>query len=182
MIRDSAEGYGVVSRLFHWLMALAIFALFGLGVWMVTLDYYSPYYKSAPDLHRSVGVLVVVALVLRFVWRISNVKPDDSELTPFERKASALVHWGFYPLLLALGLSGYVMSGADGRAIDVFNWASLPSLYTASGLEDTAGLVHKSLAYATIGIAAIHAGGALKHHIVDRSDILRRMWSGPRTS
>ena len=153
-IKDTADGYGLVSRLFHWLMALAIFGLFGLGWWMVGLDYYSPYYHSAPDLHRSAGILLLIALLARIGWRITNVKPDDEELTPLERKASRLVHIGFYPLLLALMLSGYFISTPDGRAIDVFGLFSVPSIVQQKGLADTAGLVHRVLAYAVMVVAA----------------------------
>ena len=80
-IKDTPAGYGLVSRLFHWLMAAAIVALFALGWWMVGLDYYSPYYNSAPDLHRSAGILLLIALIARIGWRLINVKPDDAELT-----------------------------------------------------------------------------------------------------
>lgn len=178
-VRDTRSGYGLVSRVLHWLMAVAIFALFGLGYWMVGLDYYSPYYKSAPDLHRSVGILLLILLILRFAWRASNVKPDDSGLSPFERRASRIVHRGFYPLMLVLMVSGYFISTLDGRAIDVFGLFSVPSVFEEKGLEDTAGFVHEWLAYVTIAVALVHAAGALKHHFVDRSDILTRMWSGP---
>lgn len=178
-IKDTADGYGLVSRLFHWLMALAIFGLFGLGWWMVGLDYYSPYYHSAPDLHRSAGILLLIALLARIGWRITNVKPDDEELTPLERKASRLVHIGFYPLLLGLMLSGYFISTPDGRAIDVFGLFSVPSIVQQKGLADTAGLVHRTLAYAVMVVAAVHTIAALKHHFVEKSSILQRMWSGP---
>lgn len=166
----------------HWLMAAAIFAMFGLGWWMTDLDYYSPYYTSAPNLHRSVGIVLLAALVLRFGWRVSNIKPDDAELSPFERKASHLVHWGFYPLLLALMISGYFISTPDGRPIDVFGLFSVPSLVKQKGLEDTAGYIHWALAYFVIALAVVHAAAALKHHVKDKSSILTRMWSGPRSS
>lgn len=180
-IRDTSEGYGFVSRMFHWLMALVIFAMFGLGLWMVDLDYYSPYYHSAPSLHKSVGILLLVALALRFGWRLSNVRPDDDDLAPFERTAARIVHWGFYPLLLALMVSGYLISTADGRPIEVFGLFSLPSPGENKGLEDTAGAVHTWLAYLVILLAAIHAGAAVKHHVIDRGRSLSRMWSGPQT-
>ena len=177
--RDTKTGYGLVSRLAHWLMAVAIVAMFALGLWMVGLDYYSPYYKSAPDLHRSAGILLLIALLARFAWRVVNVKPDDSELSPFERRASAIVHWGFYPLLLALMVSGYLISTLDGRAIDVFGLFSAPSIIEAKGWEDTAGLVHEVLAYATMALASVHTLAALKHHVIDKHATLVRMWSGP---
>ena len=125
------------------------------------------------------GTLLLIALVLRFVWRIANVKPDDSDLSPFERRASRIAHWGFYPLLLALMVSGYLISTADGRPIDVFGWFSVPSPGANKGLEDTAGAAHTYLAYLTIALAAVHTAGALKHHLVDRKNTLKRMWSGP---
>jgi cytochrome b561 len=179
VIKDTPTGYGLVSRLFHWLMAIAIFAMFGLGWWMVRLDYYSPYYHSAPDLHRSAGILLTIALLFRIVWRLSNIKPDDSELTAFERLGSRIVHIGFYPLLLALMLSGYFISTPDGRAIDVFSLFSVPSIIQQKGLADTAGLVHRVLAYTVMAVAAVHAIAALKHHFSSDSTILTRMWSGP---
>lgn len=178
-IKDTSTGYGVVSRWLHWLMAVAIVAMFALGWWMVELDYYSPYYITAPNIHRSVGILLLIALAFRFVWRISNVQPDDNELTPFESKASHIVHWGFYPLLLALMISGYLISTPDGRPIDVFGLFSVPSLVQQKGLEDAAGFVHWVLAYIVIAVAAVHAAASLKHHFKDRSSILIRMWSGP---
>jgi cytochrome b561 len=181
VIKDTPAGYGLVSRLFHWLMAIAIFALFGLGWWMVGLDYYSPYYHSAPDLHRSAGVLLLVALLLRGVWRLMNVKPSDAELTPFERMASRIVHAGFYPLLLALMLSGYFISTPDGRGIDVFGLFSVPSIVQQKGLADLAGLTHRMLAYTVMAVAAVHAIAALKHHFSTGSTILTRMWFGPPT-
>ncbi len=179
LIRDTSEGYGIVSRLFHWLMAIAIFAMFVLGLWMVRLDYYSPYYNSAPDLHRSVGMILLFVLLVRWIWRATNPKPSDAELSPLEQKASYIVHWGFYVLLLALLISGYLISTPDGDPISVFGWFDVPSLIQMRGLESRAGYVHRILAYATIALATVHGLAALKHHYVDKSSILTRMWSGP---
>ena len=139
LIRDTVAGYGLLTRLTHWVMAVGILGMFALGLWMVTLTYYSPYYRSAPDIHRSVGILLLILLVLRFLWRLANPKPDDSELAPWERTAARIVHWGFYPLLLALMVSGYLISTADGRPIEVFDWFSVPSLVQKKGMEDVCG-------------------------------------------
>jgi cytochrome b561 len=179
LIRDTSTGYGLATRLMHWLMAVAIVAMFALGVWMVTLDYYHPYYHRAPDIHRSVGMLLLFVLVVRFLWRVVNVRPDDHELSPFEASASRVVHWGFYPLLLAVMVSGYLISTAEGKPVDVFGWFSVPALVTGEGQEDWAGEVHEILAYGTMALVALHTIAALKHHFVDRSRILTRMWSGP---
>ncbi len=181
-IRDTSEGYGIVSRLFHWLMAVAIVAMFVLGLWMVRLDYYSPYYNWAPDIHRSVGMILLFALLLRWLWRALNPKPSDDDLSPFEQKASYTVHWGFYVLLLALMISGYLISTPDGDPFSVFGWFEVPSLIQMRGLETPAGNVHRILAYAIMGLAGVHALAAFKHHFVDKSAVMTRMWSGPKNS
>ena len=101
-VRDTAAGYGLPTRIIHWGMAIAIVGLYVLGLWMVDLNYYSPYYRTAPDIHRSIGMLLLILLVGRFVWRLINDKPSDAELSAYERYAATIVHWGFYPLLFAL--------------------------------------------------------------------------------
>lgn len=179
LLWDTRTGYGLVTRLLHWLMAIAILAMFGLGLWMVQLDYYSPHYNSAPYLHRGAGIILALALVFRFGWRLINVKPDDGELSPFEQKASRLVHWGFYPVLLVLVASGYLISTPDGRPIDVFGLFNVPSLVQEKGLEDAAGLVHRWIAYFTMALVALHMGGAIKHHMSGQHHVMARMWRGP---
>jgi cytochrome b561 len=177
-IRDTTAGYGLPTRIVHWLMAVAIVGLYVLGLWMVDLNYYSSYYRSAPDLHRSLGMLLLGLLVVRFVWRLFNDKPSDSELSAFERFSAAIVHWGFYPLLLALMVSGYLMSTADGRPIEVFDWFSVPALVHDKAMEKTAGEIHELLADLTMVLVLVHTLAALKHHFWDRSRVLARMWSG----
>jgi cytochrome b561 len=177
-LKDTAANYGTASRWLHWLMALAVFGLFGLGWWMVDLTYYSPYYKSAPDLHRSIGIVVLVLLLVRMLWRLSNIKPEDSDLTPFERKASRWVHWSFYPVILIVCISGYLISTPDGRPITIFGLFEIPSLIQSKGLEDTAGWIHWGLAYFLVALGIGHGGAAIKHHLSGHSRVLTRMWSG----
>ena len=181
-IRDNAQGYGTVTRWVHWLMALAIFFLFGLGYWMVGLEYYSPYYRSAPDLHRSIGLVVGLALVFRLIWRLINIHPSDSELSAWERAGAKAAHWAFYVLIAVLVVSGYMISTTDGRGISVFGLFSVPSLVTDKALTDTMGYIHKMTAYGIMALAGLHAAAAFKHHFADRSSILRRMIYGPPQS
>jgi cytochrome b561 len=127
-------------------------------------------------------MILLFTLIVRVLWRAINVRPSDAELLPLERKASFAVHWGLYLLLFALLVSGYLISTADGAPVSIFGWFDVPALTKMTGLETTAGNVHRILAYAVIALATIHALAALKHHFLDRSDILARMWSGPKSS
>ena len=181
-LRNSKTGYGSVARALHWGMALAIFTMFGLGVWMRTLTYYSPYYERAPALHKSIGLVLLALLMLRFGWRLLNPKPDDGYLSAAERWISHLMHLGFYALLLALMAVGYLISTVDGRGIAVFGLFEFPSFYTQKGLEETAGFIHRWMAYALMGLVALHALAALKHHFINRDVTLLRMLRGsPKT-
>lgn len=180
-IKDTNASYGLATWAMHWLMGAAIFGLFALGLWMVDLDYYSPWYTRAPDVHRSLGMLLLFALVFRFAWRVVSNRPATPELKPLERVAAHLVHWGFYPLLLALFVSGYLISTADGKPISVFGWFSIPATIHGPGQESVAGYVHAVLAWTTMALVTVHALAALKHHFVDRSRIMARMLAGPFT-
>ena len=175
---NTQDSYGFVARFLHWAMAIAIIAMFALGLWMRELDYYSPYYQIAPNLHKSFGIVLFGILALRFVWRLFNPEPNAADLTPLERRASKIVHWGFYPLLFALMIAGYFISTLDGRAISVFGLFDVPSIVTRKGMESIAGQVHYYLAFVTIGIASFHALAALYHHFRKRDGILMRMLTG----
>jgi cytochrome b561 len=173
---DRQDSYGAVSRVIHWTMAIAVFALFALGWWMVGLDYYSPYYNSAPELHRNAGMLLLAVLVVRIVWRMGNVKPGNDGLAPFEQHAARIVHVAFYPLLAVLMVSGYLISTADGRPIDVYGWLHVPAIAEIKGFEDVAGFVHEWTAYAIMGLAAIHSAAAIRHRFMDKRTAGNRMW------
>jgi len=75
-LTDHARGYGLISIVLHWSMAIVFIGLFILGKYMVDLDYYSRWYQTAPDFHRSFGVLVSLLLLLRWGWRRYNRQPD----------------------------------------------------------------------------------------------------------
>ncbi|MCV6575033.1 MAG: cytochrome b [Cohaesibacter sp.] len=177
-LRNTTTGYGSLARFLHWGMALLFFGMFGLGWWMVDLTYYSPYYKTAPNLHISIGMVVALLLLLRFGWKVMNIEPDSSYLPAHERLISHLVHFALYGLLAALIISGYLIFTADGRALEIFGLFTLPSLIQVQGMEDIAGFIHEYLAYGAMALVGLHALAALKHHFIDKDPTLRRMTHG----
>ncbi len=135
---------------------------------MVDLDYYSPYYNSAPALHKSVGILLLIASRAAILLGASPTSNPMIEIHPLRNAAaSRVVHWGFYPLLLALMVSGYLISTADGRSpIDVFGWFSVPSPGENKGLEDSSVPRTPTFAYASPSRSLpSHAAAPLKHHL-----------------
>jgi len=175
MWRNTEHHYGLISITLHWLVALAVIGLFALGLWMVELGYYDPWYRRGPDLHKSIGILLFSVMIIRLFWRISNKRPLSLG-KPLERRLSGIVHALLYLILFLLMFSGYMISTADGRAIDVFDLFSAPALFSGyENQEDIAGLVHQILAYSLIALVVLHALAALKHHFIDRDRTLKRM-------
>mgnify|MGYP003507926535 FL=1 len=175
--RNSSSAYGLLSIVLHWLMAVGVFGMFALGLWMVELDYYSRWYKQAPDLHKSIGLCLLALMLLRFGWRQLSPRPLPlASHTASIQRVSKAVHLLLYVGLLALMLSGYLISTAEGRGISVFGWFEVPaSLTSIPDQEDLAGEVHFWLAWAVVVFAGLHALAALKHHFIDRDATLSRM-------
>ncbi len=177
MIKNTQQEYGSLSKVLHWLMAIIIFTLFGVGLWMVDLDYYSEWYKTAPHYHKSVGIVLASLLIFRIVWKLINPKVVSLEThAPYEKVAAKITHILLYCLLALIVTSGYLISTADDRAIEVFNWFEIPSLGAfINNQEDVAGDFHRWLAYSLIGLVVIHIIGALKHQFIDKDKTLNRM-------
>lgn len=169
--------FGWISIVLHWLVAVAVFVLFGLGLYMVDLTYYDQWYRLAPHIHKSIGLLLLATMVFRFVWRIASPPPATLPTHKSWEKISAhAAHALLYVLLFVAMISGYLISTADGSSIDVFNWFSVPSVTgRQQGMEELAGEVHYWSTWAIVILAGIHALGAFKHHILDRDETLRRM-------
>jgi cytochrome b561 len=176
-LRNSSSRYGWVSIFMHWGVALAVFGLFALGLWMVGLDYYSSWRKDAPDLHKSIGLVLLAVMLLRVLWRfISPPPPALQSYSRMTRMGASFGHGFLYLSLFAVMIAGYLISTADGVGIPVFGLFEVPAL--VSGLPDqadTAGVIHFYLAWVLVIFSGLHALAALKHHFIDRDATLTRM-------
>ena len=176
-ITNTTKRYGWVSIGLHWVIAMGIIGLFSLGLWMVGLDYYHSWYHDAPALHKSIGVCLVGLMLIRLFWLWANptVGPVEghSKLITF---AARSVHRVFYILVFTLGISGYLISTAEGQGIDVVDWFSLPVLsLEIEDQADRAGEVHYWIAISLIGLTILHCLAALKHHFIEKNRTLKRM-------
>jgi len=175
--KDSPQQYGIISKLFHWLSAITIIGLFAVGLWMVDLTYYSQWYKTAPHWHKSIGILLLLATVLRLLWKAITPSPEKiPSHSNSVHLGAKLAHGALYTLMLIIMCSGYLISTADGRAIEVFAWfevASMGELF--ANQEDVAGAIHEYAAYILIAMAVLHALAALKHHFIEKDPTLKRM-------
>lgn len=172
---NSRADYGLVAIALHWFMALGIFFLFGLGLYMTDLDYYDAWYHKGPDLHKALGMVVLLLLIVRVPWRLANVRPVPQG-RPWERRLAHWMHNSHYVLMTAVLVSGYLIPTAKGEGVSIFGWVDVPSIMHLSGpQEDVVGRIHWLSAWILVVLAVLHALAAYKHHFVDKDDTLLRM-------
>ncbi|MDP2504661.1 cytochrome b [Oceanobacter sp. 3_MG-2023] len=176
MILNTPNRYGLVAIVLHWLMALGVIGMFGLGLYMVELTYYDNWYHGSLEFHKAVGVLLALVFLARLIWRQFNTVPTGLADKAIANKAAHWMHLGLYLVMAALFVSGYLISTADGRAVDVFGLFSVPATLTDRGSqEEIAGQIHELLAWSLAGMVALHALAALKHHVINKDNTLKRM-------
>tara|TARA_B100000767_G_C19648841_1_gene485811 strand:- start:7 stop:555 length:549 start_codon:yes stop_codon:yes gene_type:complete len=175
MVKNSKTSYGWMAIALHWLMAIGIFFLFGLGLYMVELTYYDEWYRGSLELHKSLGIVLLFIWIGRVVWRWMNTNPDIQG-TAFEKKTAHYVHLFLYVLMIALMITGYLISTADGRGIEVFGLFEIPAMSISfENQEDIAGDVHWAIAWSLISMVALHSMAALKHQLINKDGTLTKM-------
>jgi len=176
MLANTAESWGTPAKFFHWTVALLILVQIALGftaaAWRL-----SPLKLELFVWHKSTGVLILVLMLARLVWRLANPSPMlPAQTPPWERAAAHASHAVLYALALALPLSGWLINSAAGVPFSVFWLVPLPSIVAPDErLEDLAKLVHFSLLVALCLVLAVHIGAALRHHFIKRNEVLIRM-------
>ncbi|MGV3344981.1 cytochrome b [Enterobacteriaceae bacterium LUAb1] len=177
MWKNSPTHFGYFTILLHWLVALTVYGMFALGLWMVGLDYDNNWYHFAPELHKSIGITLFAVMIIRLLWRFISPPPKPlSSYSPLVHYGAIAAHWLLYALLFTILITGYLISTADGEGINVFGWFTVPATFTGAGVQaDTAGNIHLWLAWTVVVISILHGLAALKHHFIDRDITLKRM-------
>jgi cytochrome b561 len=176
--------YDAVAIGLHWLIALGILALIVVGLSMTHLSL-SPMTKfQLYQLHKSIGITVLCAAVLRVLWRlIQRPPPLPVTMPPLERRAAEGAHVALYAFLFFLPLTGWALVSASPFNIPtvlygLIPWPHLPVLSTLTDkapVEHVLKIAHGKGAWLLIALAAIHAGAAFRHYFILRDGILQRM-------
>lgn len=160
----------------HWLIALLILAALPVGLYMTGLKV-SPLKLKLYAYHKWLGITVVLLAGVRLAWRVHHPAPPPSPGMPaWQERAATAIHHLLYLLMLLVPLTGWLMSSAKGFQTVYLGLVPVPDLLAKDeALGDLLAIVHASLAYLLTGLAAVHAAAALKHHLIDRDDVLTRM-------
>ena len=168
--------YTAVAKAFHWGMAVLIGGLLALGFVMTDMTL-SPEKLQYYAWHKWAGVTVFVLVWLRLTWRVMNPPPAyPSSMSPWLQRFAHLGHAALYGLMVIIPLSGWLLSSAKGVPTVWFGVLPLPDLLEKDKeLGHLLHEVHESLNFVLLFLLAGHVAAALKHHWIDKDDILKRM-------
>ena len=176
LIKNTQTQYGVVAKFIHWLMALLIIGMLALGLYMSDLPI-SELKLRLYGIHKEFGILILMLVMFRIVWRIGNIVPLLPNTIPVWQKFAAhAVHWMLYGFMFAMPITGWLMTSAAGLPPSFFGLFTLPSLIAPNAALFKLFIdIHSWLAYGLIATFCAHVGAALQHHFIEKDDVLRRM-------
>ena len=176
-LKNTADRWGPVSQVFHWIIVLLILALAIVGLTMGELPK-TPKYFWVYTAHKSTGLLVLGLVIARLGWRLYAGKPEPVPGTPtWQERIAMLTHWLLYGLILLMPISGWLYDSASG--LRPFRWYGLfdvPKLSPPDeSLRATAHGLHEWGFWVLVALVCAHAGAALYHHFFQRDATLTRM-------
>ena len=181
-LKNTLNRYGAVAQLFHWAIVALIITQFVLALRAKGL---SPVAKiGILATHKSIGITILGLALLRLAWRGFNPVPPLPPGAPrWQDRAAHVSHFLLYALLFITPLLGWFMSSARAFSVSWFGLVTLPDFITPNKAAfESLHEAHEFMAYSLAVIAIVHAAAALKHHFLDRNDVLRRMLPVPDRS
>ncbi|MEG0000539.1 cytochrome b [Comamonas sp.] len=172
--------YTATAKLLHWILALALIAAIGIGLYMVSLSF-SPQRLKLYNWHKWLGVSILALSLLRLGWRLANRPPAlpaamAAKMPAWQHKAHHGTHHALYALFFLVPLLGWAYSSAAGFPIVFLGLVQLPDWVPVSpALAETIKPLHQWSAYALAGLIVLHIAAALKHQLIDRDGLLLRM-------
>lgn len=177
MIKNTKNSFGIISRLFHWFMSLGIISLLIVGFLMINMSAPGKYVFYGP--HKASGVIMLGLVILRLVWRLTNITPTLPNTMPnWQRNGYKLGVFFMYIFMFAMPISGVLMSLNYGMDINVFNLFTIKSAGKNIDLARFASDIHFYTSIAFVAIIAGHISISLYHHFIDKDRLLIRMIKG----
>lgn len=180
-MNTSADRYTPTARWLHALLGLALVGVFAMGLYMTSLPF-SPQRLKLYNWHKWAAMLVLGFSVLRLVWRLTHRPPElpaaiRDAMPAWQRAAHHGTHMGLYVLFFAVPLLGWAYSSAAGFPVVLFGLLPLPDWVPVSPeLAEVLKPLHRLAAYALAALMLLHVAAALKHALIDRDGLLRRMF------
>jgi cytochrome b561 len=186
--KNSSERYGSVAMAFHWTIAIMILANIALGFYFneIFTDRHAPGHSDLIQIHKSIGLTVLILSVGRLVWRLMNPQPPfPSGMSLWWRIVARSTHYLLYVLMIGVPLLGWALTSASRSRIPTYylGFITWPNIGVIADLpRDQKGdvghffsLTHKTAAYMLLALVVGHLAAALYHHYSRKDNVLRRM-------
>jgi len=175
-MNPSPERYTGVAITLHWLIAAAILSTSLLAQYMTALEL-SPVKLKLYSYHKWIGVTIFLLVLIRLAWRVAHRPPAPPVSMPaWQHRAAGIAHFFLYALTLSIPVSGWLMSSASGFQVVYLGKIPIPDLLAKNkAVAEQLKELHEALNWVMLLLVAVHVAAALKHHLVDHDDVLRRM-------
>lgn len=168
--------YTLTAVTLHWATAIIVISAAVLGIYMHELPF-SPAKLQLYSYHKWMGVTVFLLAVIRLAWRSSHPAPPLPPNMPlWEQKAAKGAHVALYGLMLAVPLAGWIMSSAHGFQTVYLGILPIPDLIGKDKeLAEALEKVHAAFSLSFMALVILHAAAGLKHHFINKDNVLKRM-------
>jgi cytochrome b561/polyisoprenoid-binding protein YceI len=168
--------YSKTAMVLHWGLALALLFQIGLGWQFETLER-GPNMFALYQLHKSVGIAILILSLARLAIRIARPRPQPMADTAWSRLIASIVHGGFYLVLIGGPLTGWLLVSSAKVKVPtlLFGYLPLPHLPVGPSAHAPAETLHAQLAWLAIVLLLLHVAGALRHQFFKDEDLLQRM-------
>lgn len=174
-IKNTHHQFGAITIALHWIMALLIIGMLTVGLYMADLPL-GPQKIKLYGWHKEVGFIVLALALFRLFWRLKNISPS-LPIPPIEKLLAKGMHWLLYVLMIAMPITGWLLTSAAGFPVSFFGLFTIPNLIADNEIHrELFETVHLWLGYALITAILLHTLAALKHYLIDKDSILQRMF------
>lgn len=172
-----ATRYSGTTRALHWISAVLIIATLPIGTIMVFEGWEQSTQNLLYLLHKNLGVIILVLLTLRLIWRVLRPAPPMPDSLPdWQARAARFTHWALYAMLLVMTISGYLRVRAGDFPIEMLDAIGMPTLIPESeSLETIAKNVHFYGRYVLLALIGVHVAAAIRH-VLRRDGVAQRIW------
>jgi cytochrome b561 len=175
-IKNTRHAWGVVQKSIHWFVVVAVISQLTIGFIFAGLPENDPAAGTLFGIHTSIGVIILITMLTRFLWRQANPVPDlPDTLSSGQKKLAIANHWALYALLIGLPLAGYLMVNAGGFPVPFFGIDLPVVIQKDKNLGDIFLFLHVWGAFVLIGLMLLHVAAALRHEFLLKDNTLRRM-------
>ena len=170
------QGYSGIAKSLHWIVALLVLTVIPVGIAMGQIEK-QPF--NLFNFHKSLGVLILILMTIRLIYRLSHGAPREANIPAFYRVAGSVTHWALYVLLIATPIGGVIANMYYGAPTPFFGLFEVqPFVAKNEAIANAIFAQHKLAGYLVGLLAIMHIGAGLFHYVIRKDGVLQRMLPG----